>query len=258
MPLSWSIPAPDRSGAEPLYKQLAASLRSSIRQQQKKAAHQAEVDLLLPSERELMERFTLSRMTVRQAIALLASEGWIKTIQGKGSYILPVSADNFDAAHWCVPTKMPLFEPSGMLTAFMDAQAYPATLLYQQRLALDPCEGTSRLRWAKRLHGHIVGLETRHFPLYVTSIHGTALQTDDYMAVLYKDKRTAPLHVELSVRVASASDTEVHALAIDHDMRLLNVDSTLYTKYHKPLMTGNTVYRADTVSLFLKAFCKKS
>jgi GntR family transcriptional regulator len=41
----------------------------------------------LPSERELSETFSMSRMTVRQALSKLAQEGWIYTRQGKGTYV---------------------------------------------------------------------------------------------------------------------------------------------------------------------------
>jgi GntR family L-lactate dehydrogenase operon transcriptional regulator len=37
----------------------------------------------LPSERELAERFGISRLTLRKALALLAQEGWIEITQGR-------------------------------------------------------------------------------------------------------------------------------------------------------------------------------
>ncbi len=47
----------------------------------------------LPSETELMDQFTASRGTVREAIALLRREGLVVTAQGRGSFVrsrLPV------------------------------------------------------------------------------------------------------------------------------------------------------------------------
>ena len=41
----------------------------------------------LPSERELMETYGISRITVRQAMAILESRGMSQSIQGKGSYV---------------------------------------------------------------------------------------------------------------------------------------------------------------------------
>jgi len=41
----------------------------------------------IPSERELMSQFDVSRITVRRAINELVNEGYLYTIQGKGTYI---------------------------------------------------------------------------------------------------------------------------------------------------------------------------
>ena len=42
----------------------------------------------LPSERELAERFGVSRITLRKALAVLAQEGWIEIVQGRGNTVL--------------------------------------------------------------------------------------------------------------------------------------------------------------------------
>ena len=45
------------------------------------------VDQSIPSERELSARFGLSRMTVRQAVDHLVSEGRLYRVQGKGTFV---------------------------------------------------------------------------------------------------------------------------------------------------------------------------
>lgn len=42
---------------------------------------------LLPGDRELAERFGVSRMTVRQAVATLVSEGHVHRVRGSGTYV---------------------------------------------------------------------------------------------------------------------------------------------------------------------------
>lgn len=42
---------------------------------------------LIPSERELMEMFSVSRITVRKAIDDLVNEGYLYRVQGKGTYV---------------------------------------------------------------------------------------------------------------------------------------------------------------------------
>lgn len=42
---------------------------------------------LLPSEREICEKYNISRTTARQALNILAQEGYITSIQGKGTVV---------------------------------------------------------------------------------------------------------------------------------------------------------------------------
>lgn len=42
---------------------------------------------LIPSERELMEKYNFSRTTVRKAIDILVNEGYLYKVQGKGTYV---------------------------------------------------------------------------------------------------------------------------------------------------------------------------
>ncbi|AJZ82517.1 GntR family transcriptional regulator [Streptomyces sp. AgN23] len=68
-----------RPGA--LYQQVAAEIRSGI------ATGEYKPGAPLPSETQLIERYKVSRPTVRKAIAALRAEGLIEVIHGKGSYV---------------------------------------------------------------------------------------------------------------------------------------------------------------------------
>ena len=64
-----------------LYKQLANELREAI--------HKGDYPpgTLLPSENTLVERYGVSKPTVRLALSALRGEGLIKVVNGKGSYV---------------------------------------------------------------------------------------------------------------------------------------------------------------------------
>ncbi|MGQ9648417.1 MAG: GntR family transcriptional regulator [Thermodesulfobacteriota bacterium] len=67
----------------PLYRQLLKVLRRQIEEGKIKPEQQ------IPSERSLCEKYRVSRITVRQAIAELINEGLIYKKQGKGTYVQP-------------------------------------------------------------------------------------------------------------------------------------------------------------------------
>ncbi|WP_066305250.1 trehalose operon repressor [Bacillus sp. FJAT-29814] len=50
---------------------------------------------LLPSEHELTEQFSTSRETIRKALNLLAQNGYIQKVRGKGSIVIDISKFDF-------------------------------------------------------------------------------------------------------------------------------------------------------------------
>jgi GntR family transcriptional regulator len=70
-----------KDGPAPLFAQLRDALRADI-----VGGGLAPGDRL-PSESALIARFGVSRITVRQAIAALQSDGLVQTVNGKGSYV---------------------------------------------------------------------------------------------------------------------------------------------------------------------------
>lgn len=63
------------------YLQLADQLKGDIESSRLSAGQQ------IPTEDELMERFALSRNTVRQAVKCLVEEGYLLKIQGSGTFV---------------------------------------------------------------------------------------------------------------------------------------------------------------------------
>ena len=68
----------------PVYRQLAGLLRARIERGEFPPRQP------LPSESQLMGEYGISRGSVRRALQLLAEEGLTITIQGRGTYVLPL------------------------------------------------------------------------------------------------------------------------------------------------------------------------
>ena len=67
-------------GAEPKHAQLRTVLATM-------AAGRLAPDSAIPSERELMDTYAVSRSTVRRAIESLIAEGVLRRVQGKGTFV---------------------------------------------------------------------------------------------------------------------------------------------------------------------------
>src|SRR5713226_4658565 len=80
-----SVPPPwiDRQSPIPMYYQIMNQLREKI------SAGEYTVDSALPPERELVESYQVSRMTIRQAISELVNEGILVGRRGIGTFVAP-------------------------------------------------------------------------------------------------------------------------------------------------------------------------
>jgi len=72
---------PSRRNGVPLYYQIMRDLKEQIVAGKLAPGHQ------LPSEADLTRRFAVSRVVVRRALQILADEGLINRVKGKGSFV---------------------------------------------------------------------------------------------------------------------------------------------------------------------------
>lgn len=73
----------DPDGPEPVYRQVAAIIAARIR------SGELQPDRAVPSETQLQQEFGVARGTARKAVALLRDEGLVRTVMGRGTYVLP-------------------------------------------------------------------------------------------------------------------------------------------------------------------------
>ena len=71
----------DHQGPQPVYQQIAAILRAQIE------AGELVPDRPIPSESTLMQRYGVARETARKAVRVLAGEGLVYVVQGRGAYV---------------------------------------------------------------------------------------------------------------------------------------------------------------------------
>lgn len=89
----------DRADDKPPYRQIAIMLREAISSGQLSAGER------LPSEAALIEHFGVARMTVRQAVQELRSEGLVISEHGRGVFVRPappirrLASDRFARRH---------------------------------------------------------------------------------------------------------------------------------------------------------------
>ncbi|MEC0265578.1 GntR family transcriptional regulator [Paenibacillus anseongense] len=79
-----------RDERQPLYLQIQEHFKQMI------LSGELEVNSKFPTEKQLMEQFKVSRMTVSNALTQLAKDGWIYRIPGRGSFVSSEYGGNSD------------------------------------------------------------------------------------------------------------------------------------------------------------------
>ncbi|TET49203.1 MAG: GntR family transcriptional regulator [Anaerolineales bacterium] len=112
-----SVEVIDRSSYEPAYAQLAGILRRQV------AAGRFRPGDQLPSEAMLCQSYHVSPMTVRRTINLLAEEGVVSAVQGRGTF---VKALELGQAAFDLRELQELFTDSAMAVKLLDVRIVSA------------------------------------------------------------------------------------------------------------------------------------
>ena len=128
----------------------------------------AEVNLMqpgdrLPKERELAERFAVSRMTIRQALSLLADQGRVYAVRGHGTYVAePHVAKDATLSSFTEDMIARGFTPGSRL---LSAAEVPAPADVARALELPEGAPTFSIERLRLADGMPMCLETVHLPV---------------------------------------------------------------------------------------------
>jgi len=226
------------SAAGPLYAQVAGSLAAEIR------AGRLVTGTRLPSERELRERFGVSRVTVRQALGRLVSAGLVVPAAGRG---------------WFVHAA-PLAEPPGTLASFtemvsgaglvatsriLDRQVRDSTLDEAQALRLAPGTPLFSLYRLRMVDGLATALDHSRVPLAVApGLVDVDFSTSSLYATL-TEAGAQPARADYTVTAEAATAAQAQLLEVVPGAPLLAATQTTYDRSGLPIELGAITYRGD-------------
>ena len=235
-----------RHGPLPRYYQLREIIREMVRSGAWSPGE------LIPSERELSERYGISRMTVRQSVSELVKEGLLYREQGRGTFVgrPKISQQLLRLTSFSEDIGGRQQRPGARV---LEAAMWPADEMVAERLRMKPGQPVFHLRRLRLADSEPLALETA-----IISFIGCERLLDDDLErhSLYWLLETAyhqPLmEAEQEVEAGLAGGQEAEALGIAPGDPVLLTRRLTYTERRRPIEYAISVYRGDKYTFYTR------
>ena len=205
----------------------------------------------MPSESQMMEAFSVSRITIRQALGDLQKEGLIFKVPGKGSFVAkPKAFQNLSRLQGFGEA----MGPSGYETfsQVLSTRQVPASDVVARRLQLavgEPVHEIQRLRYLNR---EPISADQSYFPLAIGErlMHEDPA-TRDIFVILENDFALHLTHADVQIEAISADDFLARQLRIAESSPLLRIERLTYAD-ERPIDFEFLYYRGDAFQYRLR------
>ena len=185
--------------SKPLYEALADSLREQIRLGRLKPNSR------IPSEGELGDLYGVGRNTVRHALADLTAQGFLKTIQGVGSFVTEPLVSK-TAEYLLGFTQEMQLQGKQVGSRILEARLIPADAFLARRLQIQLGSEVVYLSRVRFMDGQPTAIERAHLPHELCSgILSHDFSTASLYQVLADEYGMRPDHAEQEIEASLAS-----------------------------------------------------
>ena len=234
----------NRASKLPLYHQLYELLRGDI------LSGRWQPGDMLPPESELVERYQLSRTTVRQVLDMLVNEGLIFRQRGRGSFVAHPTVEQALVRIISFTDDMLQrgFAPG---TRVLSSDLVPAPKDIAERLVVEEGEELARMKRLRMADGEPMSIEESFL------VHRSC------PGILEGDYAQNPLrealllnygirwsHARQIIRAILATRDLARMLSIEPESALLFIERVSYSQDNVPVEFLRIYYRADRYSLY--------
>lgn len=221
-------------GARPKYAEIVRRLRDEVRSQPPGTK--------VPTERELAQRFAVSRMTLRQALDALEVEGRIARVRGSGTFVRrPTVTMGPTLISFTEEMRARGLRPSARLLRFDEVAAEPPIA---DALALGPGDRVVMLERLRFVDGEPLCVEVSHLP----GRYQRTLEEGDLEQSLHALLREAGVEIGSGtrrIRATSARLREARLLGVADGAPTLEVFDVFYDSSGRPVQRAVSRYHAD-------------
>lgn len=228
----------------PLYVQIRADLMKAIDTGLLHPGDRA------PSERELTQKYGVSRMTARHALTTLEAEGYLTRVPGSGTF---VSQPKFEQKLNAVTSFTEEAQLHGMVpdTRILATAIVEADYRMAERMQVEPGTPIIQFQRLRMANGIPMALETSNLPLgRFPGLEGVNLASDSLYRILRERYNFKPAHATQSIEVMVAGTFEAGLLSIRSGAPLLLLERFTYGLDNKLVEYVRSFYRGDRYRFF--------
>ncbi len=202
----------------------------------------------LPSERELAARYGVARMTVRDAIGRLASQGLVHRIQGQGTFVSePRVAQPANLTSFTEDMAARGMTPSSIVLA---QEVVPAPAAVALQLQLPAGEPVLRIERIRNGDDDPIALERSHLPARrFPGLETVDLAVHSLYETLATDYGCEPATSEQHIAAVALTDAEAHLLHVPTATPALRIERTTRASDGSVIEFVRSVYRSDRFEL---------
>ncbi|HAF61501.1 MAG TPA: phosphonate metabolism transcriptional regulator PhnF [Anaerolineaceae bacterium] len=238
----------DPSNIIPKYYQLANILREQIENGTWKANE------TIQSERQLEQQYNLSRPTIRQAIDLLISQGYLYRIHGRGTFVSPPKLQKgiLELTSFSEDMRNRGLEPGQIMLEF---GLIPPPKKIKTRLEIsDSNKKVLRIKRIRTGNGEPIGIQDSYLNLPDDKeISQQELEErGSIYAILQEKFGIFPAEADETLEVTLASEEEADQLAITVGSPLLLNERILYSQNRQAIEFVSILYRGDRYKYYMR------
>lgn len=232
----------NKTSATPMYRQVADRIRADIKNGIYK------VDEKIPTELELIEKYDVSRITIRQAIDLLSDEGILMRRQGKGTFVT-VPSESLD-----VKTVTSFSDACFMRGITPSSKVLAARTVKASREDMDELKVKDNMRVIEidRLRiadGVPVILERNHFSPAFSYLLESNL--DGSLYSLLRGYGVEPSSASRDISLVIADENKANLLGVEVGAPIIFLHEIIYDQKGRPLHTSHQYILGDKFTLKL-------
>ena len=234
----------------PLYEQIKGQLQQKIQSGEYPALSQ------LPSENELSELFSVSRITIRQALHKLSQDGLIFKVHGKGTFV----------------SKPKAYQNITQLQGFAEAMSSSGHHILNEVLSIEfieaPLKVASKLKLAVRsqvveikrvrlLNNEPVSYELTYLPAEIglqLQNKQVDLRVSDIFTAIEQDLSISLGYADLNIDAIQADDELAQLLSVDIHTPILRVERLTHDAHEHPIDYEYLYFSGESFQYQLRIF----